>query len=309
MTRKAKVEALEKFAFRKRRKHSNDIDETRGEDETPGEDEPESSANVNESAAPQNEGVALDDETNKILEINREVQSSNSFRPPHICKEKGGFFREKYSAVCIPCFDKQLLCSHSLEIPLRLILIGHNPSKHAWASGNFYSNPSNRMWKLLFEASVMPSLMDRERRNKASQENPNDEVRWLRPGEKRWWTIAISDETEKRGNLSNRSASELGIGFTDIGTRPGNDASTYDRKTMLLWGEDLLNRFRNHIERIKLTLKYLRRQSGCSEEEQNVTDEEASPAIVAFTGKRQFSQVSTIGDSFLIYAYSVGTAV
>lgn len=29
--------------------------------------------------------------------------------------------------------------------PLRLIIIGHNPSEHAWSTGHFYSNPSNRM--------------------------------------------------------------------------------------------------------------------------------------------------------------------
>lgn len=31
----------------------------------------------------------------------------------------------------------------------RLLLIGHNPSDHAWHSGHFYSNPTNRMWPLL----------------------------------------------------------------------------------------------------------------------------------------------------------------
>jgi hypothetical protein len=35
------------------------------------------------------------------------------------------------------------------EQPLRLIIIGHNPSDHAWRSGHFYSNPANRMWPLL----------------------------------------------------------------------------------------------------------------------------------------------------------------
>lgn len=30
--------------------------------------------------------------------------------------------------------------------------IGHNPSEHAWHTGHYYSNPSNRMWRIL-EAS------------------------------------------------------------------------------------------------------------------------------------------------------------
>ena len=28
--------------------------------------------------------------------------------------------------------------------PLRLVIVGHNPSAHAWSSGHYYSNPSNR---------------------------------------------------------------------------------------------------------------------------------------------------------------------
>jgi G:T/U-mismatch repair DNA glycosylase len=27
--------------------------------------------------------------------------------------------------------------------------IGHNPSEHAWHTGHYYSNPSNRMWRIL----------------------------------------------------------------------------------------------------------------------------------------------------------------
>lgn len=30
------------------------------------------------------------------------------------------------------------------DAPLRLIIVGHNPSEHAWKSGHYYSNPSNR---------------------------------------------------------------------------------------------------------------------------------------------------------------------
>lgn len=30
------------------------------------------------------------------------------------------------------------------DVPLRLIIVGHNPSEHAWKSGHYYSNPSNR---------------------------------------------------------------------------------------------------------------------------------------------------------------------
>lgn len=42
------------------------------------------------------------------------------------------------------------------EWPLRLIIIGHNPSEKAWELGHYYGNPSNRMWKLLSSAGIIP---------------------------------------------------------------------------------------------------------------------------------------------------------
>lgn len=42
------------------------------------------------------------------------------------------------------------------EWPLRLIIIGHNPSDTAWQQGHYYANPSNRMYKLLATAKIIP---------------------------------------------------------------------------------------------------------------------------------------------------------
>lgn len=42
------------------------------------------------------------------------------------------------------------------EWPLRLIIVGHNPSEKAWELGHYYANPSNRMWKLLSAAGIVP---------------------------------------------------------------------------------------------------------------------------------------------------------
>jgi hypothetical protein len=53
------------------------------------------------------------------------------------------------------------------EGPLRLIIIGHNPSDHAWRSGHFYSNPANRMWPLLMRCR--PEGVARPRRGAASR--------------------------------------------------------------------------------------------------------------------------------------------
>lgn len=42
------------------------------------------------------------------------------------------------------------------EWPLRVIIVGHNPSEKAWELGHYYGNPSNRMWKLLSAAGIVP---------------------------------------------------------------------------------------------------------------------------------------------------------
>jgi TDG/mug DNA glycosylase family protein len=41
------------------------------------------------------------------------------------------------------------------EMPLRLLFVGHNPSQHSWDSGHYYSQPSNRFWKLLIESGIV----------------------------------------------------------------------------------------------------------------------------------------------------------
>ena len=116
------------------------------------------------------------------------------------------------------------------ERPLRLLLVGHNPSEHAWLSGHFYSNPSNRMWKLLAESGLIPTDWDRP----ADHRMPHD----------------------------------LGIGFTDVGVVPGNDAGAYDRETMRAWRDDFFQRLAAHVGRAG-----------------------AEPRFVAFTGKRQWKEL------------------
>lgn len=43
------------------------------------------------------------------------------------------------------------------EWPLRLLIVGHNPSEKAWELGHYYANPSNKMWKLLTAAGIVPT--------------------------------------------------------------------------------------------------------------------------------------------------------
>ncbi len=48
---------------------------------------------------------------------------------------------------------------HSLgspEYPLKLLVVGHNPSDQSYTKGHFYANPSNRMWHLLVKAGIVP---------------------------------------------------------------------------------------------------------------------------------------------------------
>ncbi len=67
---------------------------------------------------------------------------------------------------------------------------------------------------------------------------------------------------------ANRLPDLLGIGITDVGCEPGSEADKYPRATMLRWRADLFARLRAH-----------RHRAG------------RAPAVVAFTGVRQFSQL------------------
>jgi TDG/mug DNA glycosylase family protein len=41
------------------------------------------------------------------------------------------------------------------DLPLRLLLVGHNPSEHSWDSGHYFSQPSNNFWKLITESGLL----------------------------------------------------------------------------------------------------------------------------------------------------------
>ncbi|KAK8791864.1 hypothetical protein WA158_005241 [Blastocystis sp. Blastoise] len=83
-------------------------------------------------------------------------------------------YREKFSSPCFNCFKKSCICHHIKEDRLVLLIIGHNPSDHAWQSGNMYSHPSNRMWKLLTGnfyngGGVIPSSLTIDTQNSLPQ--------------------------------------------------------------------------------------------------------------------------------------------
>lgn len=45
----------------------------------------------------------------------------------------------------------------SPELPLILLIVGHNPSNQSWLKGHYYANPNNRMWSLLRQSGLAPS--------------------------------------------------------------------------------------------------------------------------------------------------------
>ena len=172
-------------------------------------------------------------------------------------------WRERYAPVCAACEAARTPCAHTRERPLRLLVCGHNPSDHSWMSGFSYSNPSNNFWRLLVTGEIIPKD----------------------------WTAEDCPRLQR----------ELGIGFTDAGTVPGNDAAKYNRKTMLAWRADLYARLRGHLCRVADAERLSDRESPGHDPEQtrSFTVEDSAraaergygPAVVAFAGKRQYGQL------------------
>jgi hypothetical protein len=61
------------------------------------------------------------------------------------------------STISPPGLDELYVTPGSLELPLNLLIVGHNPSHESWTKGHYYANPSNRMWSLLRKAQLVPS--------------------------------------------------------------------------------------------------------------------------------------------------------
>jgi len=167
------------------------------------------------------------------------VPQSLSALPPAFVAPPDGLWRERYASCCAACFESRAVCLHHAERPLRLLLVGHNPSTHAWASGYPYSNPSNRFWKLMAAARLVPDIF------KAAD--------------------------------ADAAPALLGMGITDLGCEPGSDASAYKRAVMLAWRTDLYARLTSHLARCAAWTGW--------------PAERCAPALVAFTGKRQWAEL------------------
>lgn len=132
--------------------------------------------------------------------------------PPPFVAAAPGLWRERFANACGACFASRSVCHHHAELPLRLLLIGHNPSDHAWASGYPYSNPSNRFWLLMRTAGLVPPAF-----------GPAD---------------------------ADAAPGALGLGITDVGVEPGSDAAAFKRPAMLKWRGELYARLEAHLARV-----------------------------------------------------------
>jgi G:T/U-mismatch repair DNA glycosylase len=154
-----------------------------------------------------------------------------------------------------------------------MLVIGHNPSEHSWASGWSYSNPSNNFWRLLVKGAIVPE-------DWSAEDCP-------------------------------RLPGELGVGFTDAGCVPGSDAARFGRATMREWRADLYARLRGHL--CRASGYDFGDGDDDTEDAEDAEDTEDTvpvpgddsaaaaaaaaaacgygPAIVAFAGKRQYGQL------------------
>ncbi|KAK9866566.1 hypothetical protein WJX84_005361 [Apatococcus fuscideae] len=106
-----------------------------------------------------------------------------------------------------PGLPARLGCS-----PLRLIVVGANPSEHAWLSGHYYSNPGNWMWRILKETGIAPSTI----------------------------RGSMDDELMQR---------EAGVGFIDIGVgHPCTQLSAISSETFQSWIETFYRLLMDHVQ-------------------------------------------------------------
>ena len=97
------------------------------------------------------------------------------------------------------------------ELPLRLLLVGHNPSDHSWNSGHYFSQPSNNFWKLIIESGILEEDV-----------NAND------------------DEMLEK----------MQIGFTDVIRVPNSNSNTISRKVFTEQRTFFYKRIKDNAHRV-----------------------------------------------------------
>lgn len=97
--------------------------------------------------------------------------------------------------------------------PLRMIIVGINPSQQAWKQGHYYANPTNKMWAILKSTEIAPS----------------DHIRG-----------ACDDHLMPHAS---------GVGFTDLGLGvPETQSSRLKPSDFAAWRPLFFNRLANHAK-------------------------------------------------------------
>lgn len=229
-------------------------------------------------------------------------------------------FRERLASVCENCFFCRAACNHLPELPLKLILVGHNPSTHAWDSGYCFSNPTNGFWRL-----IQGTYTRQEKTTNACQHHLLWNSRFTLPQMSVEEAIAqwrfehqSNERFTQRNSLQctcpglvptdaslvdqNVLPLTMGIGITDVGAEfPGSNANNFKENVVKQWKRSFFNRLRLHVERAgKSIQKYgieIRKSEDLGESKHNSAQCTchkmmfpcAAPKFVAFCGKRQFS--------------------
>ncbi|MDA8838019.1 mismatch-specific DNA-glycosylase [Candidatus Poseidoniales archaeon] len=102
--------------------------------------------------------------------------------------------------------------------PCHTLFIGHNPSEHTWASGHYFSNPSNRFWTLLEESGL---------------------------------------QFGKSPHLDDVLVNQHGFGFCDVIEVPGNNANDISRAEFLTNKGAFLHRVEKYAISMNGSLKRL----------------------------------------------------
>lgn len=145
------------------------------------------------------------------------------------------------------------------NLPLRLIIVGHNPSETAWKLGHYYANPSNWLWRILKETGIInhPSLTG----------TPTDDD--LLP-------------------------ELLGIGFTDLGSGvPGTNSLSFSSKQLKHWKQGFYDRLKAHVRQASSSCHKCGSHSNSNNSGGGGGMHSlcGAPSIIAFSGKRQFLEL------------------
>lgn len=155
------------------------------------------------------------------------------------------------------------------DAPLRLIIVGHNPSEEAWRRGHVYAHPSNHVsfsWPLFSGNYLNPRYLMIQ-----------------------MWPIlrktGIAPPDQIRGcEDDDKMQSVAGVGFLDLGTgHPGTDSRQFGASHFAQWIPVFYERLRAHAARASAAVG-CRCGGRCGE-----------PRLMAFSGKRQFLELLNAG--------------